>query len=712
MTGSDDTPAAPTEDAAPDDAQANAEENRRRPGERLAKAIARAGLGSRREAEAWIEQGRVAVNGETIASPNHNVEPGDRVEVDGRPLPERERTRLWLYHKPRGYVTTTHDPEGRETVFSILPESMPRVMTVGRLDINTEGLLLLTNDGGLARVLELPDTGWLRRYRVRAFGKTDANALGKLKEGVEIDGFAYGAIDAEIERQQKDNVWLRFGLREGKNREVKRVAEHLGLAVNRLIRISFGPFQLGELPEGAVEEVRTRTLIDQLGKRLTEEAGCDFDAPVFGSGEDAPRKTGGRGSAGRSQEDAQPERRRVMDPSQRVGRRASIARPRDMAAPTSAGDAQAPETRTKRAAPVADRRGRQVKVERVTRTDPEAAPKRFRKKDAGAAERFGAAGRPPRPEREERKGPGKAGGKGFARGAGDRPGRGFGGADGAQARPPRGRDAGERFSRGDGDRPRRAPEGERPRRDAFERRPREDAAERPARAPSDRPRVSTPRWRDDSSGEAARERPSGPRPPRGDRPQREDRPQRGRPEGDRPRGQRPQGDRPSRPQGDRPPRDGDRPQGDRKFGDRKFGDRPPRAEGDRPGRPPAASAARGRQAPRPAPAGRPGCASAGRPASARRRQAPRRAGVRRSPPARRSSGAERRGPTAARRRPSPEARRPSGRRIWRARRRTSVRRPARPEAGRRKRRPEGAAAGGGAPKGGGKGRPGGADRRR
>lgn len=650
MTGSEDIPAAP-EGAAPDDAQAT-DEARRRPGERLAKAIARAGLGSRREAEAWIEQGRVVVNGETVASPNLNVEPGDRVEVDGRPLPERERTRLWLYHKPRGYVTTTHDPEGRETVFSILPESMPRVMTIGRLDINTEGLLLLTNDGGLARVLELPDTGWLRRYRVRAFGRTDPGALEKLKDGVEIDGFAYGAIDAEIERQQKDNVWLRFGLREGKNREVKRVAEHLGLAVNRLIRISFGPFQLGDLPEGGVEEVRTRTLLDQLGKRLSEEAGCDFEAPVFGQGEDAPRKTGGRGSAGKPQAAAAPERRGVMDPSQRIGRRAPIARPRDVAAPASAGEAAAPETRTKRAAPVADRRGRQVKVERVTRADPEAAPKRFRKKDDGAAERFGAPGRPPRPER-----PGREGGK-----PGGRPAGGRGGADGFK---PRG--AGGRFERPDGERPRSAPSGERPQREAFERPRRSDFDERPARQDG-APRASAPRWRDDGAGEAARERPRGPR-PQGSRPPRD---------GDKPRGDRPRGERSF---GDRPPRDGDRPRADRPRAERSFGDRPQRAEGDRP---------RGDRPQRPRPDGD-------------RPRGPRPQGDR--PP---RDGDKPRGER-------PRGDRPFGDRAPRGEGRPQGGKPGgRPSGGPRGPRPGGGAprSGGGKSGGGGKGRPGGADRRR
>jgi 23S rRNA pseudouridine2605 synthase len=222
-------------------------------GERIAKVIARAGLASRREAEAWIAAGRVAVNGRTITSAALNVSPRDKVAIDGQPLPARERTRLWLYHKPRGLVTTAKDPQGRTTVFDVLPPELPRVVSVGRLDLNTEGLLLLTNDGGLARVLAHPSTAWLRRYRVRAFGKVDVAKLQALKDGIEIDGFQYGPIEAVLDRQQGDNAWLTLGLREGKNREVRRVLEHLGLSVNRLIRLSFGPFQLGDLGEGAAE---------------------------------------------------------------------------------------------------------------------------------------------------------------------------------------------------------------------------------------------------------------------------------------------------------------------------------------------------------------------------------------------------------------------------------------------------------------------------
>lgn len=249
-------------------------------GERIAKAIARAGLASRREAEAWIAAGRVAVNGETITSPALNVTPADRVTVDGQPLPVRERTRLFLFHKPRGLVTTHADPQGRPTVFDALPKHLPRLISVGRLDANTEGLLLLTNDGGLARTLELPSTGWTRRYRVRANGKITQLRLDRLRHGIEIDGVRYAPIEARLDREQGANVWLTFAMREGKNREVKNVLGHLGLAVNRLIRVSFGPFQLGELPEGGIEEVRTRHLREQLGERVVAAAGLDFAGPV------------------------------------------------------------------------------------------------------------------------------------------------------------------------------------------------------------------------------------------------------------------------------------------------------------------------------------------------------------------------------------------------------------------------------------------------
>jgi 23S rRNA pseudouridine2605 synthase len=249
-------------------------------GERIAKVIARAGLASRREAEAWIAAGRVAVNGAVIASPALNVAAGDRVTVDGQALPARERTRLFLYHKPRGLVTSHADPGGRPTIFAALPKGLPRLISVGRLDLNTEGLILLTNDGGLARVLELPATGWLRRYRVRAHGRVRQDELDRLRGGITIDGVRYGAIEARLDREQGSNAWLTFAIREGKNREVKNVLGHLGLAVSRLIRVSFGPFQLGDLAEGAIEEVKTRVLREQLGERVAAAAGADFSAAV------------------------------------------------------------------------------------------------------------------------------------------------------------------------------------------------------------------------------------------------------------------------------------------------------------------------------------------------------------------------------------------------------------------------------------------------
>src|SRR6516165_3887891 len=249
-------------------------------GERIAKVIARAGLCSRREAEAWIAAGRVAVNGEVIASPARNVTAGDRIAVDGKALPGRERTRLFLYHKPRGLLTTHADPGGRPTIFTALPAGLPRLISVGRLDLNTEGLLLLTNDGSLARTLELPATAWLRRYRVRAHGRVGQGELEALRAGITVDGIRYGPIEATLDRAQGSNVWLTFAMREGKNREVKNVLGHLGLKVNRLIRVSFGPFELADLAPGEIAEVKTRTLREQLGERVIALAGTDFSAPM------------------------------------------------------------------------------------------------------------------------------------------------------------------------------------------------------------------------------------------------------------------------------------------------------------------------------------------------------------------------------------------------------------------------------------------------
>jgi 23S rRNA pseudouridine2605 synthase len=291
--------------------------------ERIAKAIARAGLCSRREAEMWIAAGRVAVNGEVIASPARNVTAADRIVVDGRPLPTRERTRLFLYHKPRGLLTTHADPAGRPTIFAALPAGLPRLVSVGRLDINTEGLLLLTNDGSLARTLELPATGWLRRYRVRAHGRVAQDQLDRLRAGTTIDGIRYGPIEATVDRGQGSNVWLTFAIREGKNREVKNVLGHLGLKVSRLIRVSFGPFQLGDLAAGEITEVKTRTLRDQIGERVAALAGADFSGPITArEAPPAPPRAqptadGGPRRAQPGQRDAKRKRRRV-DP-ERIG---------------------------------------------------------------------------------------------------------------------------------------------------------------------------------------------------------------------------------------------------------------------------------------------------------------------------------------------------------------------------------------------------------
>lgn len=232
--------------------------------ERVAKVIARAGLCSRRDAERWIEMGRVNVNGKPLITPAMTVLPTDVVEVDGKPLPEREAARLWRYHKPAGLVVSHRDEKDRPSVFDKMPEDLPRVISIGRLDINTEGLLLLTNDGGLARLLELPATGWVRRYRVRANGKVTPEALEALSDGLMVDGVQYGPIDAKLDKEQGANVWLTVALREGKNREVKKICEHLGLKVGRLIRTSFGPFQLGELARGAVDEISQKVLNEQV----------------------------------------------------------------------------------------------------------------------------------------------------------------------------------------------------------------------------------------------------------------------------------------------------------------------------------------------------------------------------------------------------------------------------------------------------------------
>jgi 23S rRNA pseudouridine2605 synthase len=451
--------------------------------ERIAKVMARAGVASRRDSEAMIAEGRVSVNGKVLESPALDIGPDDVVLVDGAPLPERERTRLWLYHKPRGLVTTNHDPEGRPTVFDALPEDLPRVLSIGRLDINTEGLLLLTNDGGLARMLELPETGWLRRYRVRAFGSITQDRLDTLRDGVTIEGVNYGPVVARFEREQGSNTWLVVDLREGKNREVKTVLEHLGLVVNRLIRVSFGPFQLGDLPEGEADEVRSRVIRDQLGEDLIARASVDLEAPRRDEmpaakpapsrddrrapgGDDRPRRRDGaeRGDRGSdvvrtpSQDDRseKPWKRTVWRDAEAEPQRERKAPPRRGADPKLERQTREAtgQVERKRGKAIADPKGRRVLVERVSAAARDEAPARERpasrkpREERGGAEnraprsldRAGGSERPPRRPRED-----------------------AGGRDRADERPWQDRG------------PDRAPRGDRP-----ERAPRE-GAERPAR---------------------------------------------------------------------------------------------------------------------------------------------------------------------------------------------------------------------------------------
>lgn len=350
--------------------------------QRIAKVIARAGLCSRRTAESWISEGRVALNGALATGPAVNVGPADKISVDGEPLAQRARTRLFLFHKPRGLVSTARDPDGRPTIFDYLREHWPdgpRVVSVGRLDINTEGLLLLTNDGGLARVLELPSTGWVRRYRVRANGAVDPSMIERLQAGMTIDGMTYGAIEATLDRVQGANNWLTLSLREGKNREIKRVLEHFGLIVNRLIRLSFGPFQLGELAEGKVEEVRTRVLRDQLGPSLAKAAGVDFSSPAEEQREvqelRRPQKPQARGQADRERGPRQqrygekPPVESAPSPERRIK---PVARPRKHISALRAeenAERGAARIRVERRE-TEDRSGRTVQVERLVAAEP------------------------------------------------------------------------------------------------------------------------------------------------------------------------------------------------------------------------------------------------------------------------------------------------------------------------------------------------------
>ncbi|MBX4865548.1 pseudouridine synthase [Rhizobium bangladeshense] len=527
--------------------------------ERISKVMARAGVASRRDIERMIMEGRVTLNGTVLETPVVNVTLADRIEVDGVPIRGIERTRLWLYHKPAGLVTTNADPEGRPTVFDSLPEELPRVMSIGRLDINTEGLLLLTNDGGLARALELPATGWLRRYRVRAHGEIDQEALDKLRDGIAVDGVLYGSIEATLDRTQGSNVWITMGLREGKNREIKNVLGALGLDVNRLIRISYGPFQLGDLPEGHVVEVRGRTLRDQLGPRLIEEAKANFEAPIYNAPpvaaeeeeevaapekRERPRRQEDKRERALSRLDTKRDDRhggRRDDDRRDGGRRDDDKpkRPQPLGQRRSANVWMAPGARplgekaaakAAKNAQTARRRGEQPAAKNNAFDRIEDRPRtpinRVREEDG---EWIRSSEQPRRKDEDE--------GFGRKRGFGDRP-----------AREDRG--FGDRPSRGD------RPFGDKPRGD---RKPRADGDERPRAA-----RAST--------GEGRSERPRSDR-PFGDRPSR----------GDRTFAGKPRGDRKPREEGDERPRTArsfagegrsERPRGERSFGDKPSSDKP------------------------------------------------------------------------------------------------------------------------------------------
>ncbi len=567
-------------DAAPQDAD-------RAGTERIAKRLARAGVASRRDAEAIIEAGRVSVNGKVLTTPAFNVGGSDRILLDGEPLPAVERTRLFLFHKPGGVVTTNRDPEGRKTIFDTLPEGLPRLITVGRLDINTEGLLVLTNDGGLARALELPETGWLRRYRVRVHGKVDATALEGLKDGIAVDGVFYGAIEASLDREQGSNAWLTLGLREGKNREVKNVLGALGLEVTRLIRISYGPFQLGALAEGEVQEVKGRTLREQLGERLVEKAGANFDAPITTPFSNKPVRAGYKQREAEAEEKQAGRERdggKIFIKNRKRDRedKREAARDRLQTRPARREEERGP--RQNRGSHVWMAPGARP-LSKKKQAEAEAAGDQPMKRGPkpGGAERGGKPFRPRgdkpygqgRPERDERSGGGDRprfarGGKPSGEGRGDREDRPFrprGDKPYGQGRPDRDERSGgsdrPRFSRGG------KPSGE----------GRGDREDRPFRPRGDKPYGQGRPDRDERSGGSDRPRfARGGKPSGEGRGDREDRPFR--PRGDKPFGQgRP--DRDERSGGnDRPrfSRDG-KPSGEGR-GDRQ--DKPFRSRDDRP----------------------------------------------------------------------------------------------------------------------------------
>lgn len=366
-------------------------------GERIAKVLSRAGVASRREAERMIELGEVKVNGKVITSPALNVTAKDRILVNGKPLAEKEPVRLWLYYKPEGLVTSASDEKGRETVFDTLPEDMPRVMSIGRLDLNSEGLLLLTNDGGLKRRLELPSTGWLRKYRVRVHGNPTDPDLEPLRKGIVVDGERFQPMQVVLDRTQGSNAWLTVGLREGKNREIRRAMTEIGLTVNRLIRISYGPFRLNELQPGEVEEIRPRILRDQLG--FDPDSGEDLPAPrVATTSRSVPR------SRSKPDEDAPPRKPRAeaaRDPAGKTGARPAAspaAKPGDKPRGTGVKSAAKPAAKP---APGTSGAALLRSAERYLEAQPKRSPAR-----SGTAKPEGSGPRPPSGPVRPSRGPG------------------------------------------------------------------------------------------------------------------------------------------------------------------------------------------------------------------------------------------------------------------------------------------------------------------
>ncbi len=316
-------------------------------GERIAKVIARAGLCSRRDAETWIRAGRVSVDGKVLTSPAAVVTDASRIAVDGEPLPAAAPPRLFCYHKPRGEITTARDPQGRPTVFDHLPGGLPRLQAVGRLDINSEGLLLLTTDGGLKRQLELPSSGWLRRYRVRAQGHVHPDRLAALAKGITVDGVDYGPVEAVLDRQSGANAWLTFALREGKNREVRKICAHLGLRVNRLIRIAYGPFKLGKLPKRALEEVPPKQLRLALG---LEEQDKKKKGKGFAKAKPKPNRPGSKRGFKHQREAEQKEKRQRRSPKQEAASKKAAAAKKTVAKKAGAKKAAPKKTVVKKTA--------------------------------------------------------------------------------------------------------------------------------------------------------------------------------------------------------------------------------------------------------------------------------------------------------------------------------------------------------------------------